>query len=283
MISGELALLHATVIDATGGRPKPDATVVVRDGRITALGRFGETHVPRGVRKIDLTGKFVVPGLFDLRVHGPADPARDALLLAYGVTTIRAPSPPSPLPLDPVEFVRSPAPHVPALVRHAVLDRPSLISADDYRLKYLPADVREGWRWALEALRRKPDRHSLFDHRLRFTGALHRAGVPIMAGTDTGSPWVFPGFSLHEELAYLVDAGCTPMQALQSATKEPARHLGLSDTLGTIARGKRADLLILDANPLTDIRNTRKIHSLLHRGTLLTPTTRAHLLTTPTP
>ncbi|QFU94699.1 amidohydrolase family protein [Amycolatopsis sp. YIM 10] len=272
----DLALLHATVIDATGGRPRPDATLVVRAGRITALGRFGDTHVPRGLRKLDLRGKFVVPGLCDVRVHG-GDPA---LFLANGVTTARAPLPPRRVPLDPVEFVRPPAHHVPTLARHAVLDRPSLLSADDYRLKYLPPTERDGWRWALEKLRRKPDRAALFEHRLRFTGALHRAGVPILAGTDTGTPWVFPGFALHEELAFLVEAGCTPMQALQSATKEAARYLGRSATHGTIAVGKVADLLILDADPLLDIRNTRKIHSVLTRGTHLTPTARAQLLAT---
>ncbi|AXB46309.1 amidohydrolase family protein [Amycolatopsis albispora] len=276
MTPTDLALLHATVIDATGGRPRPDATVVVRAGRITALGRFGDTHVPRGVRKLDLRGKFVVPGLCDVRVHG-GDPA---LLLANGITTVPPPLPPRRVALDPAEFVRPAPPHVPALARHLVLDRPSLLSADDYRLKYLPPSIRESWRWTLARLRRKPDQRALFEHRLRFTGALRRAGVPILAGTDTGAPWVFPGFALHDELAFLVDAGCTPMQALQAATKEPARHLGRSATHGTVTRGKVADLLVLDADPLADIRNTRKIHSIVAGGAYVSPADRAQLLST---
>jgi imidazolonepropionase-like amidohydrolase len=104
---------------------------------------------------------------------------------------------------------------------------------------------------------------------LHIVGEMNTAGVPIMAGTDTTAPFIFPGSSLHEELALLVQAGLTPMQALQAATKHPAEFLGKLQTQGTIEQGKFADLLLLDANPLDDIHNTRRIRALILRGKLL--------------
>ena len=104
---------------------------------------------------------------------------------------------------------------------------------------------------------------------LHIVGKIKAAGVPIMAGTDTTAPFVFPGSSLHEELALLVQAGLTPMQALQAATKLPAEFLGKLQTQGTIEQGKFADLVLLDANPLDDIHNTQKIRAVILRGNLL--------------
>ena len=101
---------------------------------------------------------------------------------------------------------------------------------------------------------------------LRMVGDMNRAGVRILAGTDTPNPGMYPGFSLHAELALLVEAGLTPLQAIQAATRNAAEYLRASDSLGTIAQGKLADLLLLDANPLEDIRNTRRIAGLLYRG-----------------
>jgi imidazolonepropionase-like amidohydrolase len=101
-------------------------------------------------------------------------------------------------------------------------------------------------------------------------GAMHRAGVPVMAGTDTAAAVaVLPGFSLHTELEYFVQAGFTPMDALQTATLYPARFLGLQDQLGTVQQGKLANLVLLEANPLQDIRNTRKIAAVVLNGHLL--------------
>src|SRR5262249_11442788 len=99
--------------------------------------------------------------------------------------------------------------------------------------------------------------------------AMHRAGVPILAGTDTSNPHCFPGFSLHDELAMLVEAGLSPMEALQSATRGPARYLDQLKDLGTVEQGKIADLVLLDANPLEDIKNTRKIAGVVLAGKYL--------------
>ena len=113
------------------------------------------------------------------------------------------------------------------------------------------------------------EREAFFQAELKMVGDMNRAGVPILAGTDTtAGVRVYPGFSLHEELSLLVKAGLTPMQALQSATSSAAKFLDLADS-GTIVRGKRADLVLLDADPLTDIGNTRKIRAVFLNGRYL--------------
>jgi len=96
---------------------------------------------------------------------------------------------------------------------------------------------------------------------------MHQAGVPLLAGTDTAAGvHVVPGFSLHEELEYFVKAGFTPIEALRTATTNPAKFLGRLRDLGTIEEGKMADLVLLDENPLKDIRNTRKIQAVVMGG-----------------
>jgi imidazolonepropionase-like amidohydrolase len=141
-------------------------------------------------------------------------------------------------------------------------------------VQLIPADGRKQWEaqsrrvaarlddddWKLVAAGRA--------HRLMLVDALHKGGVPLLAGTDTPNPFVVPGVSLHDELALIVEAGLTPMAALAVATRDAARFLGTSDW-GTIASGKAADLVLLDANPLTDIANTKKISRVIVRGRLL--------------
>jgi imidazolonepropionase-like amidohydrolase len=95
---------------------------------------------------------------------------------------------------------------------------------------------------------------------------MYRAGVPILAGSDSGNPFVYPGEALHEELALLVGAGLTPIDALRAATLSPAQYFGIEATHGTIAVGKVADLVLLDADPLQAITNTRKIAAVMHDG-----------------
>jgi imidazolonepropionase-like amidohydrolase len=104
-------------------------------------------------------------------------------------------------------------------------------------------------------------------------GMMRRNGVKVMTGTDLSDGRIFPGFSLHEELALLVDASFSPNEAIQAATRVPAEFLRLSDA-GTIQQGQRADLVVLSANPLDDIHNTTKIDAVVLRGQFLN---RAHL------
>jgi len=111
-----------------------------------------------------------------------------------------------------------------------------------------------------------------------FVAQMKNAGAHILAGTDSPAPYVFPGTSLHDELQLLVEAGLTPLEALRSATKSPAEFLQTTKDLGTIEEGKFADLVLLDANPLDDIRNTRRIRGVLLRGKFLDRATLDNLL-----
>ena len=142
-------------------------------------------------------------------------------------------------------------------------------------LRYVPHAILERWK-QVRVVQDKFIASGEFDLRERLLGESMRvvalmqsAGVGIMAGTDSAAPYVIPGFALHQELVLLVQAGLSPMQALQAATKNPADFLGKSKTQGTIEAGKNADLLLLDANPLEDVHNTQKIRALILQGKLL--------------
>ncbi len=143
---------------------------------------------------------------------------------------------------------------------------------DQERLQYLPESFTNTW-----AAANSPYYASLseddwrlarrnFEHSKMLVGELNRAGVRIIAGTDVLNPYAFPGFSLHDELELLVESGLTPMQALQAATRNAADFSGQLDVLGTVEEGKIADLVLLDANPLADIRNTTKISTVILGG-----------------
>jgi imidazolonepropionase-like amidohydrolase len=108
---------------------------------------------------------------------------------------------------------------------------------------------------------------------------MHRAGVKVLAGTDTPNAYCFPGFSVHDELELFVKTGFTPLEALQTATLNPARYLNLSGSFGTIEKGKTADLVLLDANPLENIGNTRKIAGVVVNGRYLQKETLQKMLT----
>ena len=97
---------------------------------------------------------------------------------------------------------------------------------------------------------------------------LRDAGVTLLAATDVGVPFQVPGISLHVELERLVEAGLTPLEALQAATLNPARVLGMAESLGTVETGKLGDLILLDANPIANIRNTQQIRAGVANGRL---------------
>ena len=110
-------------------------------------------------------------------------------------------------------------------------------------------------------------RQKFVEHELDIVKKLRQANVPFLAGTDTPAGVdVLPGFSLHIELQRFVAAGFTPMEALQTATINPAKFLGKESDFGTVEKGKIADLVLLDASPLDDIGNTQKIAAVFSNG-----------------
>ncbi|MGH7562671.1 MAG: amidohydrolase family protein [Gemmatimonadales bacterium] len=144
----------------------------------------------------------------------------------------------------------------------------------DPRLKYIPAwyslrwDPRQDFRFSQLTPEDWALRKRVHARQLEIARLLREEGVTFLAGTDLANPYLFPGFSLHDELANLVSIGFTPAQAIRAATLVPAELLGATDSLGTVAQGKLADLVLLDANPLADIRNSTRIRAVVANGRL---------------
>jgi imidazolonepropionase-like amidohydrolase len=157
----------------------------------------------------------------------------------------------------------------------------------DTRAKYVPAawkaktwkrftdEITQGYGNDNLAIRKK-----FLERELKVVHLLHEKGVPFLAGTDTPpGVYIFPGFSLHEELQRFVAAGFTPLEALQTATVNPAQFFGMEARLGSVQSGKLADLVLLRANPLADIANTQKIAAVFANGRYFSSTDLQNLLT----
>jgi Amidohydrolase family len=443
-----LVLTHVTVIDMTGAAPKPEMTVVITGNRIKAIGRSSEISLPENARVVDASGKFLIPGLWDMHAHTVYDSAKDTettffpLLVVNGITGIRdpgsifslgqinewrkravagdllapriivgqqvdGPGGPNvsfvyrvkneaearaavqrikregfdfvkphhrlsretffaaadearrlgivfaghvplavndgeaaeaglksiehlegmlvstssdearirkawleseakvfalngkPAPPEPEEenlrwaaasldtfseekagrlyalFVRNGTYHCPTLVIHqawGALGDPGKFN--DPHLRYVPVKLRKSVNFYLEPARSWPVEwkaitERLFQDRLRMVRDMHRAGVELLAGTDTAYAYPVAGFALHEELRLFVQAGLSPLETLKTATYNPAKYLGLLDSLGTVEQGKIADLVLLEANPLDDIGNTQRINAVIVSGRYL--------------
>lgn len=144
--------------------------------------------------------------------------------------------------------------------------------ANDPRLKYVPSWRVDRWSQVAIEIEKEKLLAILKSNRqksLDIVGAMNRAGVKLLAGTDHGMPYNIVGFSLHDELALFVRAGLSPLEALRTATYNPAKFFGMLDSMGTIEQGKVADLVLLEANPLEDIRNTQKIAAVVIGGKIL--------------
>jgi cytosine/adenosine deaminase-related metal-dependent hydrolase len=316
-----LVFEHATVIDATGAPPIADVSVLVRDGLISRIGpRISPgIEVPAGATVVDASGKFLIPGLWDMHVHLRDMEQSFRALLAYGITGVRD----MYSGMAPRDYVRWR--NTPISVRMVVagmVDAPEAGNEEETRtaVKLLAANgaefivpgkrlSREAYfalaaecrrigaafagevpdavtpeeaaiegQLSLEYVRDVPaavfetfvDRGTWVTPVLvsgrtdpRIVAEMHRAGVSFLAGTDSAEPL---GASLHRELELLVASGFTPMEALQTATRNPAFYFGTLPLMGTLEEGKVADIVILDANPLDDIRNTRKIDAVVMRG-----------------
>lgn len=144
--------------------------------------------------------------------------------------------------------------------------------AHDERLKYVAIQMRKSWTEKTDLRLRffTPEyvaiARQLFAKYLELVHDMHEAGVKFLAGTDTPFPFCVPGFSLHDELKLLVRSGLSPMEAIQSATYNPALYWGITATTGSVEKGKRADLILLRANPLENIDNTTKIEAVVSNG-----------------
>jgi imidazolonepropionase-like amidohydrolase len=407
-----LALSGVTVIDATGQPPQLDMTVLISGGRIAGISPTNAVKLPPGTRIEDCTGKFLIPGLWDMHVHLSGASDLDAqLFAANGVTSIRemggnlvtidwlrrsidrgtlagprvfragpfvdglkpgladrlVPSsaeegrdavrylkqlgvdfikvhtgvPRSaylasmdeakkqgiavaghfPLEVTPVEASNAGqrtiehmsvlaekratelmnggmsmaqvsevvAGEMPELFRTMARNttwidptfvamresayHQEIAARPDDRRKYIPPSVKRGWDRMFPAKQEDPKtraiRAELFQTQLTWAAKMKDVGVRFIAGTDTGIPDTYSGFSLHEELGLLVKAGFTEMEALQAATRNAATVMGQATTLGTVEVGKYADLVILDANPLADVANTTRIHAVVMGGRIL--------------
>jgi imidazolonepropionase-like amidohydrolase len=150
----------------------------------------------------------------------------------------------------------------------------------DERLQYISEAEKKGWMDFYNAF--KPENRSInqlrFQTDMKYLNTMYKNGVGIMAGTDVGNPFIYAGFSLHDELDYLVKAGLTPLDALRTATINAAKYAGKEKEIGTVSTGKLADLVLLDANPLLDITNSKKINAVVLNGKLLQRKDLDHLL-----
>jgi len=395
-----LALTNATIIDASSALPRPSMTVVVRDGHIESVGNRKDVRIPAGAQVVDLSGKFLIPGLWDMHVHlTDAKASAIPALVANGVTGVRDMG--SLLPqLDdwrarinsgaligphiiragpilngrafgPTHLAVADAGEARAAVRtlakigvdfikiHATLTRdeflaiaeeakqaglpfvghipggvtpaevsgagqasiehteslfvgtpyvqmsrdemfaamadlfrrfarngtrytPTLVmykASADWRgfaphaqTKYVARSAQEVMLKSAEQYKNLPDvvtgRMRVLGELVRLVGMMREQGVKVMAGTDLSDGRIFPGYSIHEELALLVDAGFTPGEAIAAATRVPAEFMKMDD-VGLIAPLKRPDMVVLTANPLADIHNTMKIDSVVLNGRLL--------------
>jgi imidazolonepropionase-like amidohydrolase len=142
---------------------------------------------------------------------------------------------------------------------------------NDKRTRYMPSWTVDYWdpekdnRFTSRTEEDDENFKKVFAKEMEIVGAMNRAGIRFLAGSDVGNPYCFGGFSLHDELVLLVQAGFSPMQALQAATRNAAEFSGRLD-LGTIEKGKLADLVLLDADPLQDIKNTQTISAVIYGG-----------------
>ena len=421
-----IAIAHATVIDPGAGSTRPDMTVLVRGTRIESVGASRSIRIPVGTRVIDATGKFLIPGLWDMHVHTdvPGGRALLGLFVANGVTgvrdmdgdigrlrafqrdiaagslagprmvvsgpylagqrvplphiLVRTPEeavtgvdslarlrvdfvkvhngmPPAAYfavarearrrkmvfaghvfpPVTPLQasdsgqrslehlsgfpnvcagddstviagatplqrflfgdctreeqgptFARLAANHTwitPTLIVQTEVANPGVVPNDSL-LHYFGDSLQALWRLVMPpppptvppAATAAGAR--LFEKRLALVKALHTAGVPILVGTDAPLRASPPGFAVHDELALLVRAGLPPLEALRAATSNPASYFAATDSLGSVTVGRVADLVLLDANPLTDISNTRRISAVIANGRVYDSPARLGLL-----
>ena len=183
-------------------------------------------------------------------------------------------------------FVRNQTWQVPTLVVLRQLSRyRDRALQNDTRMKYITSEFKQQWSPATDfRFKDYTDTDWQYLRRIvefrssKLTHDMHAARVPFVAGTDIPNPYTFAGFSLHDELALLAEAGFSNLEALQSATLNPAIFLDRQNDLGTVERGKLADLVLLGADPLKNISNTKDIKAVVVAGRYLDRAALDHLL-----
>lgn len=145
---------------------------------------------------------------------------------------------------------------------------------ENVRRARLPAPVQEAFaafirKKQAQSAAERASEHLWWRTQLRLMGRMAATGASFLAGTDAACEGGLPGFSLHDELALLVDTGLSPAAALRAATWEPARYLAATDSMGNVTAGMLADLVLLDAKPLEDIPNPRRVRAVIVNGRLL--------------
>ena len=141
------------------------------------------------------------------------------------------------------------------------------IFTNDKRIKYLPTYMTSNWKESENYNTPYIELSGIqFEFQKSLIGKMQHAGVKIIAGTDFPNPYCFPGFSLHDELSLMVEGGMTPLEALKSATLNPALFLNKKKEYGTVAAGKFASLILLNKNPLENINNTKEIYAVFLKG-----------------
>ena len=243
--SATIAFVDVNVVPMDEEHVLSHQTVIVEAGRITHIGAADQTELPEDAQVIDGTDSYLMPGLADMHVHASKE---DFLLyVAAGVTTMQE------------SFMQIDQGHFDELRKQPAM-------------RYVSPEIMAWWTDFAQGSSHPPPSHNaeqganhgkqgnagggFYSFQVRLVKGLHEAGVPILAGTDTPNPAMVPGFSLHEELRNLVQAGLTPYEALAAATRDAATFLQASDEWGTIAVGKRADLILLAANPLENVTHT---------------------------
>ena len=160
----------------------------------------------------------------------------------------------------------------PTIASLDITSHPEAWKLDDPYLDFVPQSLAKEWRNSINDARMKQraawlGRQAVNDWKL--TGEVRGGGVLLLVGSDSLDPFVFPGDSLHRELAEFVQAGFTPLEAIQAATRGAAQFVSREKELGTVEAGKIADLVLLDANPVENISNTRKILAVIRNGKYL--------------
>jgi imidazolonepropionase-like amidohydrolase len=142
-----------------------------------------------------------------------------------------------------------------------------IMSGNYPNLEYASSMIRDIWKSMWNPQQQNTDLiGKVWPHMQAFVAELHKARIPLIAGTDLLFPGIIPGFSLHEEMLLWQEAGIPPADVLRSATLGPAKFVGLDNRLGSVTEGKTASLVLLRANPLEDIRNAGRIESVFLRG-----------------